>query len=282
MPLASAIPGARYVELQALSNNGHPLFMDVAELQVFGHETREDEGGGGTAAPVITTLPADDGATTSSSATFRASVAPRGAATVVRIAFGLASGQLAWQTADVPVSGNATQTVSLAAGGLLSNTTYHYRAIASNSRGTVTGDELTVTTAAAPAPPPGPRGDTGPVGASGPAGAPGPAGATGPKGAKGSKGSKGSRGPRGRNGRTVLCTLRGSRTVTCRFSPRVTRASGSRARLSRGGRTVAGGTVRGRELRMRATRPLGRGAYILTTTQGRGRSAVVRRIAVRL
>ena len=42
--LAGPIPGARYVQLQALSNNGHPWFMDVAELQVFGHPTTPGRG----------------------------------------------------------------------------------------------------------------------------------------------------------------------------------------------------------------------------------------------
>jgi extracellular elastinolytic metalloproteinase len=267
--LAGPVPGARYVELQALSNNGNPFFMDVAELQVFGHATRPDEGGGGTAAPQVTTSAADASATTSSSVTFRATVTPHGAPTVVRIAYGLASGQLAWQTADVPVSGDATQTVSLAAGGLMANTTYHYRAVATNARGTVTGDELTVTTAAAAPPAQGPRGEGG---AAGPVGAPGPAGA---------KGAKGSRGPRGRTGRAVVCTRRGTRTVTCRFVPRAGTA-GARARLSRNGRTVASGVVRGGSVRMRSARPLARGTYVLTTTRGRGRAAIVRRVAIRL
>ena len=127
----------RYVELQALTNHGDDFAMDIAELQVFGHETTAAEGGGGTSAPAVATLAADPGATTSSSVTFRAQVTPHGAPTVVRIEFGLASGQVAYQTADVPVPGNEPQTVSLAAGGLLPNTTYYYRAVATNSRGTV-------------------------------------------------------------------------------------------------------------------------------------------------
>ncbi len=276
--LAHEIPGARYVQLQALSNHGHPFYMDVAELQILGHKTTPEEGGGGTAAPEIATLAADGAATTSSTATFRATVTPHGSPTVVRIAYGLASGQLAWQTADVPVSGDAAQTVSIAAGGLLPNTTYHYRAIATNARGTVTGAELTVTTAAATAPAQGPKGDAGPPG---PAGTPGLAGAPGAKGPAGTKGPKGSRGPRGRSGRTVVCTRRGT-LVTCKFAPRAGRTAGAKARLSRNGRTVAAGTVRGRDLRMRAARPLAAGRYMLTTTRGHGRSAVVRRVAITL
>jgi hypothetical protein len=254
--------GVRYLELQALGNNGHPLFMDVAELRVLGHTTTSQEGGGGTAAPEITTLAADATATTASSVTFRATVTPHGAPTVVRIAYGLASGQLAYQTPDVPVSGNDPQTVSIAAAGLLPNTTYHYRAVATNSRGTVTGDELTVTTTmAAAAPPAGPKGDTG---------------ATVPRGPKAASGSGvGSRAK-------VTCKLRGQRRVTCTFTARATHIAGARARLSRNGRTLASGIVHGRVLRMRARRTLGAGRYILTITQGHGRSATVQRRSVRL
>ncbi len=293
LTLTATTAGVRYVELQALGNNGDPYYMDVSELQVFGHETTPAEGGGGTAAPEVTTLAADGAATTSSSVTFRAAVTPHGAPTVVRIAYGLSSGQLAYQTADVPVPGNGRQTVAIAASGLLPNTTYHYRAVATNARGTVTGGELTVKTSVSvapvpvpiPIPVPGPKGDpgvAGPAGPAGPAGAgtTGPTGAPGATGATGAKGATGARGPRGLSAGTVTCRLKGKRKITCTFKARAARRT--RVSLSRNGRTVARGTVRGSSLQMRAASNLRSGSYVLTTVSGRGRSARATRTTVRL
>jgi hypothetical protein len=256
--LSGSVAGARYLELQALSNNGDPLFMDVSELHVFGHATTPAEGGAGTAAPEVTTEAADPAAATSSSATFRATVTPHGASTVVRVAFGLASGQLAYQTADVPVVGDVPQTLALAAGGLLANTTYYYRAIATNSQGTATGDELTVTTKpAVPAQP-----------AAGSAGA--------------AQGPPGPAGPAARIAPVVKCTLRGRRTIACTFSARAGLISGARARLTRRRQTLARGVVHARTLRMVAKRDVRAGSYVLTTVRGRGRSAFTKHLAVKL
>ena len=130
-----------------------------------------------------------------------------------------------------------------------------------------TAAELAATTPAAPpAPAQGAKGDPGV------AGAPGPRGATGPRGASA---------PVAR-GAAVTCTVRGTRAISCAFAARVLRLAGARARLSRGGRTLASGIVRGRVLRMRARRAVRPGAHILTITRGRGRAATVRRMAVRL
>ena len=254
VPLSGPTPGVRYVQLQALSNNGDPFFMDVAELQIFGRTTTPEEGGGGTAAPAVTTLPADSAATTASTVTFRAAVTPNGSPTVVRVAYGLASGQPAYQTADVPVSGDVAQTIGLAAGGLLPNTTYHYRAIATNARATVIGDELTVTTT--------------------PAGTPSQPPVSNPAPTIGSGTTAGKRRA------AVTCSLRRPRAITCTFAERPARTA--RVRLSRNGRTLASGVVRGRVLQMRAGRPLRAGSYILTITQGHGRSATIKRRAIRL
>jgi hypothetical protein len=282
--LTGATAGTRYVEVQALGNNGDPYYMDIAELQIFGHVTTIEEGGGGTAAPEVTTLAADAAATTPTSATFRADVTPHGASTVVRVAFGLASGQFAYQTADVPVVGNNPQTVSLTAGGLLPNTTYYYRAVATNSRGTVTGTEMTVTTAEAPVPPPGPQGEpgkNGENGANGANGAPGANGAAGAKGDKGDAGAPGAQGPRGPSGPTLTCTkVTKSGKFTCTYSKLKTSTRGT-ARLTRRGKVVATGTVRGRKVRMRAGRALKPGSYVLAIIQGRGRSAKVVKLTVR-
>ena len=62
--LSGSTTGVRYVELQALTNNGHPYYMDLAELKVYGHRTTPVEGGGGTAAPEVATLAVDAAATT--------------------------------------------------------------------------------------------------------------------------------------------------------------------------------------------------------------------------
>jgi hypothetical protein len=246
----------RYVQLQELTNNGHPLFLDVAELQVFGHATTPAEGGGGTAAPEVTTLPADDAATTASSVRFRAAVVPHGTPTVVHVAYGLTGDQLAFQTADVPAPGNAPRTLALTAADLLPNTTYHYRAVAINSHGTVTGEEQTVTTGAAPAAPAALV--SAPLTSSGLA-------TTAPGAPRVAQ---------------VRCKLRGTRTVTCTFAARLKRAT--RVRLSRNRQTLAQGVVRGRVATLRARRALRPGSYVLTIIQGRGPSAAVRRRAVKL
>jgi hypothetical protein len=80
----------------------------------------------------------------------------------------------------------------------------------------------------------------------------------------------------------VTCTRQGTRTVVCKFATRATRINGSRARLSRSGRTYATGTVHGRVLRLRATRTVGSGSYVLKLTRGRGGAAVSRLIAVKI
>jgi collagen triple helix repeat protein len=134
---------------------------------------------------------------------------------------------------------------------------------------------------AGPAGPQGPAGGTGPTGAQGAAGAPGPAGAAGaagpagaqgPAGAAGPQGATGARGPAGRDA-TVTCRVQNPKAktpkVTCsvRFatSARVGRAAG--ARLTRNGKVYAAGTV----TRMRATRRLTRGTYVLSVSW-RGRT----------
>jgi hypothetical protein len=255
--LSPTTPGVRYLELQALGNNGDPLSMDISELQVFGHATTPAEGGGATAAPEVTTLAADDAATTSSSVTFRATVTPHGAPTVARIAYGLASGQLAYQTADVPLAGDLPQTLAIAASGLLPNTTYYYRAVATNARGTTTGGEQTVATTPAGAPP------QAPSGAPAPPSAPGPAVPAGPRGRA-----------------KVTCKLKAKRKITCTFA--TSSAANARARLSRKGRTFATGVVRGRVLRMQTRTALRAGTYTLTITTGHGRKARGTRTSVKL
>ena len=115
---------------------------------------------------------------------------------------------------------------------------------------------LTGTGGALPQGPAGPSGPAGPTGAGGPAGPPGAAGATG------------ATGPAGRAGRDARVTCRvakprkGSRRtrVTCRV--RFVRARATSWRLTRGGRTVRSGRLRGRATSLRLGR-LAPGRYTL-------------------
>ncbi|HWT92842.1 MAG TPA: hypothetical protein VN238_07585, partial [Solirubrobacteraceae bacterium] len=114
-----------------------------------------------------------------------------------------------------------------------------------------------------PVGPQGPKGDPGTQGANGnpgPQGRPGlngQAGAPGPAGPAGPRGAKGERGPRGS---TLRCTVRGSR-VRCATMRTTSKARS--ARLTRGGRTVARGTVRGGTATLKASRKLPAGRYTL-------------------
>lgn len=129
-----------------------------------------------------------------------------------------------------------------------------------------------------PAGPPGARGGDGAPGrhgAQGPSGSQGAAGPQGPAGPKGDQGERGATGPRGRDAR-VTCTLSGRRRVRCvtyagvRAGTRIRAEAGVAARLQRGGRTVARGSLGG----MRAARPLARGRYALVIGSGRDRMRV--------
>lgn len=141
--------------------------------------------------------------------------------------------------------------------------------------------------------PQGERGPQGPAGGQGEAGAPGapgapgqqgPAGPAGPAGAAGPKGDAGPRGatgPRGRDAR-VSCRVVGSRAtaVRCTVTYAASRAgkrtrakAATSARLVRGERTVARGTLG----RLQAGGALARGRYVLVVGRGDGalRVAVV-------
>ena len=122
-----------------------------------------------------------------------------------------------------------------------------------------------------PAGPAGAQGPAGPTGADGPGGpkgetgAPGAAGEKGARGDKGDAGAKGDRGPVGRDA-LVTCTVKGSTRVTCSITytgrsaaKRAKAARAAKARLTRGGRTVA----RGRVGALKAPRTVARGRYTL-------------------
>jgi hypothetical protein len=131
-----------------------------------------------------------------------------------------------------------------------------------------------------PSGPPGPPGPEGPPGLDGQNGAPGAPGANGSNGANGANGSQGNGGPvgpqgpkgdtgaAGRDGLTILCKLSGKK-VTCASAKR-SRAvkSATAARLVRGNRVYAKGTLRS----MRLTRRVKHG-YSYSLLLGKGRSA---------
>jgi hypothetical protein len=157
---------------------------------------------------------------------------------------------------------------------------------------------------AGPTGPEGPKGDTGPEGPKGDTGAPGPMGAdgtngatgpagpkgeAGPNGATGPAGPLGSQGPKGTPGRdaTVRCAIGGGRNakgakVTCKvtYDAKGSRADARRlshrqAKLLRGGKVVAKGTV----AHLLASRSLEPGVY---TMQVRTGSHQVTRLKVRV
>jgi hypothetical protein len=140
---------------------------------------------------------------------------------------------------------------------------------------------LAGTGGAAPQGPPGEPGPTGPSGepgAQGPAGAAGPTGPAGATGSAGPAGPQGARGPAGRDA-TVTCRLAGTGArarVVCTVRLRAAgRATAAPARLVRGGRTYARGTL----ALLRARRPLARGRYTLVADGGATRLRVVVRAA---
>jgi Phosphodiester glycosidase/Calcineurin-like phosphoesterase len=158
--------------------------------------------------------------------------------------------------------------------------------------GTSTGEAVGP---AGPQGPAGPAGEPGPAGPAGRPGAKGEAGATGPAGAKGAggpvgpSGGRGPAGPKGAPGRdaTVRCEIGGGHgardaKVTCKVSygakgsrADARRLSHSQAKLLRGGKVYARGTV----AHLLALRSLEPGVYTLQVRTGAHRST---RLKVRL
>jgi len=83
-----------------------------------------------------------------SSATLNGTVNANGSSTAVTFEYGLTTSYGATVTADQsPVTGNINTAVSTTVSGLVSNTTYHYRVVATNANGTSYGIDMTFTTA---------------------------------------------------------------------------------------------------------------------------------------
>ena len=94
--------------------------------------------------PSVTTDPATF--VTSDSATLNATVNPRNAATTVYFQYGLTTSYGSTTATNAIASGTAEVQVSSSIIGLIFNTNYYYRAVASNSRGTTFGPDRTFRT----------------------------------------------------------------------------------------------------------------------------------------
>ncbi len=101
-------------------------------------------------APTVTTEPATDA--TNAGATLNGTVNPNGTATTYQFEYGPTATYGTRTTAGDAGSDSTVHPVSTAIIGLLPNTTYHFRAIAKNGGGEVTGSDRTFITAAAGAP----------------------------------------------------------------------------------------------------------------------------------
>jgi hypothetical protein len=121
-------------------------------------------GGGPGSRPDVTGTSSVD--VTSSSAMLKATIHPEGSATTYFFEYGQ-TGAYGLQTAQASAgAGNSAVPVSAAVTGLDPSTTYHYRAVATNSGGTTRGPDKTFTTLAAP---PGDPADPADPGSHGPA-----------------------------------------------------------------------------------------------------------------
>lgn len=86
---------------------------------------------------------------TETTATLNATVTPNGAATTVSFEYGTSESFGTTTSGQSIGSGNSPVAVSANLTGLQANTTYYYRAVATNSQGTTTGTTLSFTTATA-------------------------------------------------------------------------------------------------------------------------------------
>jgi len=96
-----------------------------------------------TGPPAVTTNPATNVATFSAS--LNGTVNPHGLSTTVRFQYGTTT-SYGSRTPNQTKTGNTTQNVAAIISGLAVNTTYHFRIVATNSRGTSYGADRTFTT----------------------------------------------------------------------------------------------------------------------------------------
>lgn len=98
------------------------------------------------AAPTaVTGTPTDIAATT---ATVTATVSPNGESTTYWFEYGTTTAYGGKTASGGPIKGNGDRSVSASLTGLSPSTTYHYRVVAANASGTVTGADATFTTTA--------------------------------------------------------------------------------------------------------------------------------------
>jgi hypothetical protein len=168
--------------------------------------------------------------------------------------------------------------------------------LADNEGSGSTAIKLTGTGVVAGTGPKGEKGETGAKGANGANGTNGTNGATGATGVTGATGAIGPQGAAGTPGQVILVTCTTS-TKTVNHKPKkvtkcttrpvpspttFTSDSLARATLGRHGFVYATGTASKGRVVLHATRALSAGRYTLTLVSGRGRHAVVRRMAVEL
>jgi thermitase len=222
-------------------------------------------------APVPLTGAASD--VTASGATLGGSVNPAGTATSYYFEYGTTSGYGSHTPPQSVGSGSQPAAVSAPVSGLAPSTTYHYRLVALRGSVAFPGADVTFTTPASPAPPPGttPQSPGGAPAPSTPAGPANPGGAAAPVETPARIASAAKAACR-RAGRALTCT------VTARGKGRV------QLQLRKGSRTLARGSGRiGRTIRLsRRVKP---GRYRLrvaiTDAASGHRQTMVRGVRVR-
>lgn len=118
----------------------------IADSQGLGTITNDD-----TAAPIVATGAAAD--ITDSTATLNGAVNPNTLSTSGFYQYGLTTGYGSTTASTALGSGSSPIGLPIAVTGLACNTLHHFRAVATNSAGTVNGQDNTFTTAACPPPP---------------------------------------------------------------------------------------------------------------------------------
>ena len=130
---------------RVLSDNGELVFSVVTDNGNASGVFRATLPDDGTSAPLVTTQAATS--LTKTAATLHATVNPGGLEANVHFEYGATAGYGTATAAQVLPAGAAAVPVSRAITGLTANTTYHYRAVATNALGTVAGADMTFTTA---------------------------------------------------------------------------------------------------------------------------------------
>jgi hypothetical protein len=98
--------------------------------------------------PTVTTTAATSIATTS--ATLNGTIDPGGVASTFHFEYGIDTNYGAQTAESDPLTGTGAVPATMTVNGLLPNTTYHVRIVGTNAAGSITGNDQTFTTAAAP------------------------------------------------------------------------------------------------------------------------------------